>query len=114
MVTRSGTRDLHGSAFEFLRNSALDANGFERNRLNPAGDRPCSLFPSDPQCKPQPFPLQPIRLHVERPCRFAFVRFQSRARQTVLSLGPGMGPPTPDGVHGDHGSLVGDAAGRLQ
>ena len=23
--------------------------------MNPAGDRPCSLFPSDPQCKPQPF-----------------------------------------------------------
>ncbi len=31
MVTRSGTNALHGSAFEFLRNDALDANNFFNN-----------------------------------------------------------------------------------
>ncbi|MGH8245687.1 MAG: carboxypeptidase regulatory-like domain-containing protein, partial [Gammaproteobacteria bacterium] len=31
-VFKSGTNDLHGSAFEFLRNSALDANNFFGNR----------------------------------------------------------------------------------
>src|SRR5262249_3761902 len=32
MVTKSGTNTLHGSAFEFLRNSAMDANNFFANR----------------------------------------------------------------------------------
>jgi hypothetical protein len=33
VVYKSGTNELHGSAFEFLRNSALDANDFFANRL---------------------------------------------------------------------------------
>ena len=32
VVTRSGTNELHGSLFEFLRNSALNANQFFSNR----------------------------------------------------------------------------------
>ncbi len=32
MVYKSGTNDIHGSAFEFLRNSVLDANDFFANR----------------------------------------------------------------------------------
>ena len=32
MVTKSGTNNLHGSAFEFLRNNALNANNFFSNR----------------------------------------------------------------------------------
>ena len=31
-VSRSGTREFHGVLFEFLRNNALDANGFFNNR----------------------------------------------------------------------------------
>lgn len=31
-ITKSGTSQLHGDAFEFLRNSALDANNFFNNR----------------------------------------------------------------------------------
>lgn len=32
MVTKSGTNQMHGSAFEFLRNSAMDSNNFFANR----------------------------------------------------------------------------------
>jgi len=37
IVTRTGTDDLHGSAFEFLRNSALDSRNFfdERTQVSP-------------------------------------------------------------------------------
>src|SRR5207248_1718426 len=36
VVTKSGTNDLHGSGFEFLRNSALNANDFFLNRAGRA------------------------------------------------------------------------------
>ena len=34
MITKSGTNEFHGSAFEFLRNSAMDSKNFFTNRNN--------------------------------------------------------------------------------
>lgn len=41
-VTKSGTREFHGSLFEYLRNDKLDANSWARNRAGQ--QRPISIF----------------------------------------------------------------------
>ena len=40
VITRSGTRDLHGGVYEFFRNNVLNANTFFNNRANPIVPRP--------------------------------------------------------------------------
>src|ERR1700693_4369058 len=40
VITRSGTRDLHGGVYEFFRNDVLNANTFFNNRSNPVVPRP--------------------------------------------------------------------------
>src|ERR1700691_2314616 len=43
IVTKSGTTNFHGTAYEYLRNSAMDANTWSRN-LNPKPSFPLPLF----------------------------------------------------------------------
>jgi len=40
VITRSGTRDIHGGVYEFFRNDVLNANTFFNNRANPVVKRP--------------------------------------------------------------------------
>src|SRR6267154_1557564 len=40
VITRSGTRDIHGGIYEFFRNNVLNANTFFNNRANPLVPRP--------------------------------------------------------------------------
>jgi hypothetical protein len=40
VITRSGTRDIHGGVYEFFRNDVLNANSFFNNATNPVTKRP--------------------------------------------------------------------------
>ena len=54
VITKSGTAHFHGSAYEYFRNSAMDANTWSRNR-NPATNFVGALQ------------VQPVRLQRQRP-----------------------------------------------
>lgn len=56
IVTKSGGRDFHGAAYEYLRNSALNANSWGRKAATPA-NQPCSdpRFEKANHCRPEPF-----------------------------------------------------------
>ena len=43
---RSGTNDLHGAAYEFVRNSAFDAKNFFDSGASPIGERQALVFES--------------------------------------------------------------------
>jgi hypothetical protein len=55
IITKSGGKDFHGTFYEFMRNSAFDANSWTRNRSGNPTTRPCELFPKDAHCRPEPF-----------------------------------------------------------
>ncbi|MEN3339510.1 MAG: hypothetical protein V7647_3186 [Acidobacteriota bacterium] len=44
VVTKSGTNDFHGSAFEFFQDDALDQRGYFENRANPKNPRRRNQF----------------------------------------------------------------------
>lgn len=57
IVTKSGGKDFHGTGYEFIRNSAFDANTWTRNRTGSTVNRPCEddAFKRDVNCRPEPF-----------------------------------------------------------
>jgi carboxypeptidase family protein len=56
IVTKSGSRDFHGAVYEYIRNSALNANSWGRNAATPA-NQPCDnpAFEKANHCRPEPF-----------------------------------------------------------
>jgi hypothetical protein len=56
IVTKSGTQNFHGVFYDYLRNAALNANEWGRNRNTPA-NQPCDdpRFEKANHCRPNPF-----------------------------------------------------------
>ena len=56
IVTKSGSKDFHGAVYEYIRNSAFNANSWGRNAATPA-NQPCSdpLYEKANHCRPEPF-----------------------------------------------------------
>lgn len=75
IVTKSGTRDVHGSMYEFMRNSAFDANSFTRNRLDTSGTTPCNQFPKAANCRPEPFRFNQFGYNASGPVLLPFTNF---------------------------------------
>ena len=56
IVTKSGGKDFHGVAYDYLRNAVFNANEWGRNRNTPSG-QPCDdpRFEKANHCRPNPF-----------------------------------------------------------
>ncbi|HZS06010.1 MAG TPA: carboxypeptidase regulatory-like domain-containing protein [Blastocatellia bacterium] len=72
IVTRSGTRDFHGTAYEFIRNSALNANSFSRNHLALAD---CGVNPKADNCRPSPFRYNQFGYNLSGPVLLPFTSY---------------------------------------
>ncbi len=86
IVTKSGTRDFHGTFYEFVRNSAFDANSWGRKRTNP-GNQPCDdeRFEKATHCRPDPFRFNQYGYNLNGPVILPFTKF-NRDRSKLFWL----------------------------
>jgi hypothetical protein len=86
MVTKSGTNELHGTLFEFLRNSKMDANNFFSNRSN----TPLASFKRNQFGGSAGGPLVIPKLYNGRDKTFFFVTYEGQrkrdARETTHTV----------------------------
>ena len=80
-TTKSGTNDLHGSAWEFLRNEKLDANNFFSN----AGGVPRQAFKQNQFGFTLAGPVWVPRVYKGRDCTFFFFDYEGTRRRTTAS-----------------------------
>ena len=95
ILTKSGTQQFHGAAYEYVRNTAFNANTWKRN-TTPGQD----FVP--------PIPLQPVRLQHRR-AHLHSGQVQQGQEQAVLLLGPGVGPLSLHGLQLPDRAFAGDA-----
>ena len=110
-VTKSGTRDFHGNAWEFLRNSDLDANNF----FNNAAGIPRPQFRRNQFGGTAGGPLYIPKLYEQRDKTFIFGDIEALRQSSPITYTTTL--PTADMRNGDFSALLGsqigtDALGR--
>jgi hypothetical protein len=80
LVTKSGTNSLHGSLFEFLRNSQFDSNDFFANRAG----KPLSSFKRNQFGASAGGPIFIPKLHDGRDRTFFFFDYEGQRLRTAL------------------------------
>jgi hypothetical protein len=110
-VTKSGTNTLHGDAYEFVRNSAWDANNF----FNDAAGIPIPQFARNQFGVTVGGPLYIPKLYEQKDKTFFFGDFEGLRQATPLTLTTTV--PTASMRSGDFAALLGpqvgaDALGR--
>ncbi|HKX33642.1 MAG TPA: carboxypeptidase-like regulatory domain-containing protein [Blastocatellia bacterium] len=74
IVTKSGTQDFHGTFFDFMRNSAFNANTWTRNK-SPNPDPTCENNPKIDACRPSPFRFNQFGYSLSGPVIIPGTRF---------------------------------------
>ena len=96
VVTKSGTNDLHGSLFDFVRNDAFNANSFFNNQQN----LPVPVLKRQQYGATLGGPITIPKIVNGRDRLFFFVGFQGQ-RQTATGINPGVTVYTPAESNGD-------------
>jgi len=117
VITRSGTRDLHGGIYEFFRNDILNANSFFNNRSTPAVQRPPLRYNDFGGTVGGPVWIP--KIYEQRNKTFFFV--SEEARRIVTYSNPPGAVPYPGMTNGQFNHVVctqwansGGAAGTCQ
>ena len=79
LVTKSGTNTLHGSAYEFMRNSRLDANNFFQNR----NGRPLASFKRNQFGGSLGGPIDVPKLYHGKDRTFFFFNYEGQRRRAA-------------------------------
>jgi hypothetical protein len=83
IVTKSGGPKIHGIAYEYLRNSALNSNSWNRNQLDPSNLTPCDSNPKVDHCRPSPFRYNQFGYNVNGP---VWLPFYNKDRKKLFWL----------------------------
>lgn len=87
IVTKSGTRDFHGTAYEYVRNNKFDANSWSRNRSGNQAVQPCSdaRFKRAQHCMPEAQRFNQYGYNLNGPVLLPFTKY-NRDRNKLFWL----------------------------